>query len=115
MTINTIIFIVLAVLAVIGAGVCIYLYLRDKSLEDIRADVYQLFLMAEHTYLETGAGKQKMQYVIQQARGLLPGWAQLFVTEDMLQTVVEGWFGAVKDLLDDGKLNQSTREDTDNE
>ncbi len=111
MTINTILIILVIALAVVGAGVCLYLYLRGRSLEDIRADVYQLFLKAEHTYLETGSGKQKMKYVIQRARGLLPRWARAIITEHMLETVVEGWFRAVKDLLDDGKLNKSAKED----
>lgn len=110
MTINTIVTIILLVFAVAALAVCTYIYIRDKTLEDIRADVYQLFLKAEHTYLETGSGKQKMKYVIQQARGLLPKGAQLFITDEVLEKVVEGWFRAVKDLLDDGKLNGTGKE-----
>lgn len=110
MSFNTIIIIVLIIMAVIGAGVCIYVYLRDRSLENIRADVYQLFIKAEHTYLKTGSGKQKMKYVIQQARGLLPTWAQMIITDNMLEMVIEKWFKAVKDLLDDGKINKSAME-----
>lgn len=109
MTINTIVTIVLIVFAVAALAVCTYVYLRDKKLEEIRGDVYQLFLKAEHTYLKTGSGKQKMKYVIQQARGLLPIWLQVFITEDFLEKVVEGWFMAVKDLLDDGKINRTGR------
>lgn len=107
MSINTIIIILLIAIAVIGVAASIFTYLRDKSIEDIRADVYQLFLKAEHTYLETGTGKQKMKYVIQQARGMLPAWVQFFITDELLEKVVEEWFKAVKDLLDDGKLNKS--------
>lgn len=107
MSINTIIMIILAVAAAIGVGVCIYIYLRDRSLEDIRKDVYQLFLKAEHKYTESGTGKQKMKYVISQARMLLPNWLQFFITEELLEIVIEGWFQAVKDLLDDGKMNRS--------
>jgi len=51
-----------------------YTYLRDKTLEEMRADVYQLFLVAEHKYKESAQGQQKMKWVIQQARGLLPEW-----------------------------------------
>lgn len=110
MNITTIITIALIVIAVIGVAACAYVYLRDKTLEDIRADVYQLFLKAEHTYIETGAGRQKMKYVIQQARGLLPSWARFIITDELLEKVVEGWFRAVKDLLDDGKLNKFAKE-----
>ena len=107
MDITTIItFIVIAAL-LIGLGVTVYLYIRDKTLSDMRQDVYKLFLEAEHTYLYTGAGMQKMEYVIQRARSLLPVWAQLFITEELLRKVVQLWFDAVKDLLDDGKINGS--------
>ena len=108
MTMNTIVTIVLIViaLAIIGAG--IYFYLRDKSLSEIRADVYQLFLKAEHTPEVMTSGKQKMKWVLQRARMLLPNWAQTIIPDAFLEKVVEGWFRAVKDLLDDGKINKST-------
>ena len=110
MTINTIITIVLIVIALITICAVIYLYISVMTLDDIRADVYQLFLEAEHTYQHTESGKQKMSYVIQRARSLLPNWAQFFITEALLKKVVQIWFDAVKDLLDDGKLNRSGKE-----
>lgn len=107
MTINTIVAIILIVflVAVLVGG--LYLYLRDKTLSEIRADVYQLFLKAEHNPEFTKQGKQKMKWVLQQARGLLPSWAQVFITDTFLEKVVQAWFDAVKDLLDDGKLNKT--------
>lgn len=108
MTINTIAIIVVAVLAVAVLGAGIYFYVRDKTLNEIRADVYQLFLEAEHNPEFMESGKQKMKWVLCKARCLLPNWAQLFITDAFLEKVVEGWFRAVKDLLDDGKLNKST-------
>ena len=108
MTINTIVTILVIAVAVVGLIVFAYIYLRDRSLEEIRADVYQLFRQAEHTYLEPGSGNKKMKWVISKTRSLLPSWAQLIVTDDLLYKVVEGWFKAVKDLLDDGKINKST-------
>lgn len=111
MTINTIVTIAIIIIALVTIGAVTYLYIRDKTLEDIRADVYQLFLEAEHTYRHTESGKQKMSYVIQRARSLLPNWAQLFITESLLEKVVQMWFDAVKDLLDDGKINKSEREE----
>ena len=52
-------------------------------------------------------GQQKFDYVIHMARGLLPKPIQLFVSESMLKQIVQLWFDGVKDLLDDGKLNNS--------
>lgn len=92
------------------AGVALYRYLRGKALSDIRADVYQLFLKAEHVYTETEAGKKKMDWVIGVALTYLPAWAKFIVTEEVLRKVVQKWFDAVKDLLDDGKYNKSTEE-----
>lgn len=78
-----------------------------KGLDGIRQDVYQLILKAEHIYNESGQGKQKLKYVVSQARGLLPKWLRIFVTEDAMMKVIDGWFKGVKDLLDDGKVNGS--------
>lgn len=115
MNTTTIVTILVIVAFVIALGVLIYFYLRDKTLSEIRADVYQLFLTAEHKYTYTAAGKQKMRFVIQKARSLLPKWAQFFITETLLEKVVQLWFDAVKDLLDDGKYNKSTKSETEND
>lgn len=107
MTIDAILTIALIVftVAIIAGGV--YLYLRDKTLSEIRADVYQLFLKAEHNPNFNHAGKQKMKWVLQQARRLLPTWAQAFISDTFLEKVIQAWFDAIKDLLDDGKLNKT--------
>lgn len=97
--------IVLAVVTIVIA----FQYLKNKGLEGIRSDVYQLILKAEHMYKESGTGKQKFEWVIQQARGLLPKWLQVFVTEKALKNIVQKWFVGVKDLLDDGKVNNSQK------
>ena len=107
--VETIITIILAVITLAILAGCLYLYLRDKTLQEIRAEVYQLFLQAEHLYTKTGSGKQKMKWVISKARGLLPSWAQIFISEELLYKVIETWFQAVKDLLDDGKVNGSQK------
>ena len=107
MTINTILTILLIAFTVAVILTGIYFYIRDKSLEDIRADVYQKFLEAEHNPEFAESGKRRMKWVLSQARMLLPKWAQVLITEEFLEKVVEGWFQAVKDLLDDGKYNKS--------
>ena len=61
--------IVLAILLIVTIVIAVQ-YIRQKGLDGIRADVYQLILTAEHMYNESGAGKQKFEWVIQQARGL---------------------------------------------
>lgn len=99
---------VIAVLLIVTIVIAVQ-YLKQKGLDGIRADVYQLILKAEHMYNESGTGKQKFEWVIQQARGLLPKWLQVFVTEKAMKEVVQKWFVGVKDLLDDGKVNNSQK------
>lgn len=84
-------------------------YVKAKGLDGIREDVYQLILKAEHMYNESGTGKQKFQWVIQQARGLLPKWLQVLIPEKTLEKLIQKWFEGVKDLLDDGKVNNSQK------
>lgn len=99
---------VIAVLVVITA-VVVYQYAKAKGLEGIRKEVYELFLHAEHIYKESGQGEQKLKWVVQQARGLLPKWLQIFVTEEAMMKVIDKWFEGVKDLLDDGRVNGSQK------
>ena len=107
MTINTILAIIVIVATLVLLGVCAYFYFRDKTLNEIRADVYQLFLKVEHNPAFEKTGKQKMKWVLSKARSLLPNWLQVLITDAFLEKVVQAWFDAIKDLLDDGKLNKS--------
>ena len=99
---------VIAALAVLTVVIA-YQYAKMQGLDGIRQDVYQLILKAEHIYNESGQGKQKLKYVVSQARGLLPKWLQIFVTEEAMMKVIDKWFEGVKDLLDDGRVNSSQK------
>lgn len=103
-----VIIVVLIVVAVTVIAMTVA-YLKNRSLEDIRNDVYQLILRAEHMYKESGTGKQKMKWVVSQARKLLPKWVQALISEDTLMNIIQAWFDGVKDLLDDGKMNHSEK------
>lgn len=103
-----ILILVIAVLIILTI-VMIYQYAKLKGLNGIRADVYQLILAAEHMYYKSGEGKQKLKYVVSRARSMLPGWIRIFVTEKMLEKIIEEWFKGIKDLLDDGKINNSQK------
>lgn len=103
-----ILIIVLAILVIVTIVVVVQ-YIKQKGIDGIREDVYQLILKAEHMYNESGTGKQKFEWVIQQARGLLPKWLQVLVPESALRNLVQKWFNGIKDLLDDGKVNNSQK------
>jgi hypothetical protein len=83
-------------------------YLKDATLEDIRADAYKLFLKAENGFKGTGKGKQKMEWVVKAINGVIPNWLKMFVSDDMLKELLQTWFDNIKDLLDDGRINKST-------
>ena len=88
MSTSTIMVIILAVLTALVVGTFLWVYIRDKTIDEIRVDVYHLFLIAEHAFKESGLGKQKMKYVVSQARRLLPSWLQYFITDDFLNITV---------------------------
>lgn len=96
------------VAAVVIVVALIVLYVRNRSIEGIREDVYQLFLKAEHLFVESGAGAEKMDWVCEKAYELLPRAVKLFTTPDMIRVILQKWFVQIKDLLDDGKKNNST-------
>lgn len=101
-----IVILVIAIL-VVATIVLAYQYAKMKGLEGIRVKTYELILKAEKAFRESGTGKQKMKWVVSQARLLLPTWLQIFVTEETLEKIIQIWFDGVKDLLDDGKVNGS--------
>ena len=94
-------------LLVIVTAVVVYQYAKEKGLESIRKDVNALILVSEHDIRGTKQGQQRLKWVVQQARGLLPKWLQTLLSEDALMKIIDWWFKEVKDLLDDGKVNGS--------
>lgn len=99
--------IIIGLLIVFSLILMAFSYFKNRTLEQVREDVYQLILKAEHTYKESSSGKQKMKWVVQQARKLLPGWLQAVISDTALQKLIQVWFNEIKDLLDDGKVNGS--------
>lgn len=84
-------------------------YVKMNTMEKIRADVYQLFLDAEHEYKQE-ENQKKFNEVIKLARSMLPAWAGMFLTDKFIRVTIQFWFDGIKDLLDDGKLNSSGKE-----
>ena len=110
MSTSTVMVIVLAVFTVVILAAFIYVFLRDRTLDEIREDAYKLFLQAEHDP-RFKTGKKRMVWVLSEVVKLLPAWVKWFLTDDFLEMIVEKWFQGIKDLLDDGKMNGSGKED----
>ena len=81
-------------------------YIQNLGLEKVREIVYQGFLKAEHEF-KHGDNKQKFEYVVQLAKRSLPSPFNMFITETLLRDTIQLWFDLCKDLLDDGKLNNT--------
>lgn len=94
----------------VGCIYAVYVYVKTNKLDDIREDVYKLFLEAERKYTVSGCGKEKMDYVIRKTYDILPSTVRFFVTEKMLRYILQRWFIGIKDILDDGKLNGSANQ-----
>lgn len=101
------ILIIASILMLLLLGILVYNYFKMRTLDQIRADVYQAILKAEHIY-KHGENAQKLEYVVQLARSMLPGWLSFFITTENLTKLINLWFAGVKDLLDDGKMNGIT-------
>lgn len=114
MTINTIVGIAVFVILFALCVVLACLYLKNKTKDEIRADVYELCQKAERRF-EHGENTQKFTYVVQLARSLLPKSVQAFVTVPILQALfeklIQELFEEIKDYLDDGKVNGSVKEE----
>lgn len=48
-----------------------------------------------------------MKWVINKARGLLPTWVQMTITEEVFEKIIQYWFDGIKELLDDGKMEEN--------
>ena len=98
-------------LATVGVAIVVFLiirYIRHVGLESIRERVYKAFLDAEHEF-QHGENTEKFEYVINIAKTAIPAPFNLFITERLLRKVVQAWFDLVKDLLDDGKFNGTSK------
>lgn len=103
---NPMMAVILIALLLIFAILLAVKVIRDAGLEKIRCVVYKGFLVAEHSF-QHGDNEQKFDYVVQLARSALPSPLDLFITEKSLRKVIQLWFDLCKDLLDDGKINNT--------
>lgn len=93
------------VIALLLAMICLA-YVLIKINKKIRLKAYELFLKAEHNFV-SGAGENKMNYVVENIYCYLPVPVRIFINEESLRKLVQKIFDEIKDLLDDGKRNGS--------
>lgn len=100
--------VILATIGIVVAIVIAVKYVQHVGLEKIRKKVYNLFIIAEREF-QHGENTEKFEYVIQWAKFAIPTPFNLFITEKLLRKVVQAWFNICKDLLDNGKLDNSSK------
>lgn len=98
------------VIVVVAAIFLLVKGIQKIGLEKVRGYVYKLFVLAENEF-EQGENEQKFEYVVQLARSAIPLPFNLVITESLLRKVIQAWFDICKDLLDDGKINKSGKDD----
>ena len=99
------------IVAVIILGIFLFVKaMQSIGLEKIREYVYELFVKAEHEF-QHGENKEKFEYVVCFAKGAIPSPFNFFITESLLRRVIQMWFYLCKDLLDDGKMNGTGKDE----
>ena len=78
--------------------------LQSIGMEKVRKTVYTAFVDAENRF-KKGDNRTKFEYVVGIAKKSIPAPFNLFITETLLRNMVQLWFDLCKDLLDDGKVN----------
>ena len=102
-----IIFMVLVIICVVFITIKA---IQKIGLEKIRLYAYKWFEDAEREF-QHGENVQKFEFVIQLARSHIPVPFNMFITETLLRKTVQLWFDLSKDILDDGKLNGTSKEE----
>ena len=98
---------IIFLLFVVAIAVFLFVKAMQKiGLKKIQLYAYRWFEEAEYKF-NHGDNTQKFDYVIQLARSSIPSPFNTFITEKLLRKVIQIWFNLCKDLLDDGKLNNT--------
>ena len=101
------------VLAIGFIGYVFYLYKykgKIEALKKLRETAYQLMILAEKKFgTDTGMGVDKFNFVIERLYKLLPETIVFFISEETFRGYIQMIYTQVKDLLDDGVDNNSTK------
>lgn len=90
--------------AVIAALVIFSAFLAiSVQLERIRLLAFKLMLLAERTFRDQD-GPIKYDFVTRIVFKNIPVWMKIFISGDGVKNLVQKWYDAAKDFLDDGKV-----------
>ncbi len=89
-------------------GFIVYLAINHRW-ETIREIAYKMIRQAENVIVGTKRGQERFNLVLDQLYNIIPTWLKLFITRSYMQQKLQEWFDMIKDSLDDGKINNSTK------
>ncbi len=95
---------------VLGVAIYIGYLLFNRRWDKIREKAYKLIRQAEETVIGTKMGQERFDIVLTQLYNLIPAWLKFFIPRSFLEQKLQEWFDLIKDSLDDGEINNSTKE-----
>jgi len=93
------------VIAVIVCFILYFLFEREKGYSILYNLMLQAKRLAKDAILKSG--QQQEDWVVEKAMYLLPVSWKVFITETKVRKIIKWLFHKGKDLIDDGKLNDS--------
>ena len=100
---QTIVIVVGIVLTIVILAIVIRA-LQAFGLSRCRGIVYKAFVTAENHFEQ---GNDKFEYVISVAKNAIPKPLNLIITDKVIRRTIQLWFDICKDLLDDGRVNNT--------
>lgn len=102
---KTLAVIVFCIITVILCTIAV-LIMRTIGMEKVRKRAYAAFVEAENRF-KHGENEEKFEYVVNIVKKAVPAPFNMFITESLLRKTIQLWFNLIKDLLDDGRINNS--------
>ncbi len=89
-------------------GFIVYLAINHRW-DKIRELAYKMIRQAENVIVGTKRGQERFNLVLDQLYNIMPAWLKLFISKSYMEQKLQEWFNLIKDSLDDGKINNSTK------
>lgn len=99
---------ILTICVIVLAIIVVIVQVITGKWEMLRAEAITGILYAEKIIVGTKRGQDRMKFVVDVLyKNYVPAWLKLFIKKDHIENLIESSFFKVRDLLDDGKSNDS--------
>lgn len=83
--------------------------LVNRKWTRLRELSYKLIRQAETVVVGTKMGQERFDTVLTQLYNMVPVWLRFVIPKTLLEEKLQEWFDLIKDSLDDGKINNSSK------